>query len=406
MNMRMLAIVAAITAFAPLSMDLYLPGLPDLEADLDASGAAAHATVTACIAGLALGQLVSGLSSPGRKRRPSLLVAMSVWVTVTVLCAFAQNIWVVAGLRVAQGLAAGVSIALARTVIADLDPENLTRHLSRLMVVLASVPILAPVLGGVALAVTDWRGLFLTLAALGLMLTVIVARNLPESRPAVPMEVAGTSGIRGALPLLGSARFLMPATVSGVGFGVLFAYIGVSAFIFRDHFGLSAIGYGIVFAVNAAAMIVGFQMAPLLQRWIGTRRAMLTGASVGAVGALAMLLASVVSPDALIPACALLTVVLWAAGIVVPLASSEAIVASRTRAAATSGVAGAMQFAIGGALGTLPDLLPGRGAVPLAAVGLICLLVCVALVTRTRAIGAPAVEGEEVTAAAIVITES
>ncbi|MFT4246888.1 MAG: MFS transporter, partial [Pseudomonas sp.] len=230
----MLAIIAAITAFAPLSMDLYLPGLPDLQAELSASPEAARATVTGCIAGLALGQLVSGMLRPDRPRKPELLISMSAWVCLTIICACVSSVWVIVGLRVLQGLAAGNSIALARTVMADIDPDNLARNLSRTMLVLAAVPILAPAVGGFVLSFTNWRGLFAMLASVGVVLVVVVALILPESRR---VQVCSDSDSESATTIrsIASARFLIPAVASGLGFGVIFAYVGESAFIFREH---------------------------------------------------------------------------------------------------------------------------------------------------------------------------
>src|SRR5882757_4363935 len=126
MNLRVLVLVALITAFAPLSMDLYLPGLPDLRADLGASDQQAQMTVTLCIVGLALGQFWTSLIPDRFGRRRPLVVGMTGWVIATVLCALAPNITAILALRLCQGLGAGVAIALARTVVADLDPDNLS----------------------------------------------------------------------------------------------------------------------------------------------------------------------------------------------------------------------------------------------------------------------------------------
>src|SRR5882724_11258541 len=181
MNLRVLVLVAMITAFAPLSMDLYLPGLPDLRADLGASDQQAQMTVTLCIVGLALGQFWTSLIPDRFGRRRPLVVGMTGWVIATVLCALAPNITAILALRLCQGLGAGAAIALARTVVADLDPDNLSMHLSRMMLVLSVVPVLAPVIGGVVVSVTNWRGLFGCLAATGSLLLLVMILALPES---------------------------------------------------------------------------------------------------------------------------------------------------------------------------------------------------------------------------------
>jgi DHA1 family bicyclomycin/chloramphenicol resistance-like MFS transporter len=329
--------------------------------------------VTGCIVGLALGQLFTGMVPDRLGRRRPLMVGMGVWVVATVMCALAPSIWLVTGLRVVQGLGAGIAIALARTVIADLDPDRLAEHLSRMMLVLSVVPVLAPAFGGAALALTSWRGLFVIVAVVGLMLLSVVVRYLPESRPRSDVRVKG-GGLGRTLHLARSRAFLLPALVSGTGFGVMFSYIGDSAFVFRDHFGMNPTVYGFMFGANACAMISGFQIGPILKRRWGTRRVLITATVFGMVGGLLMILAGLIAPDSVLPVVLSLMLVLAAAGILVPLATAAAIDAHPDHVGAASGLSGALQFMMGGALGVLPAVLPlGAGALPLAVVCTTCL---------------------------------
>jgi len=374
MNPRVLVLVALITAFAPLSMDLYLPGLPNLRADLGASDQQAQLTVTLCIVGLALGQFSTSLIPDRFGRRRPLAVGMIGWVIATVLCALAPNITVILALRLCQGLGAGAAIALARTVVADMDPDNLSLHLSRMMLILSVVPVLAPVIGGVVVSVTNWRGLFGGLAATGSLLLLVMILALPEShQPGQAQDVSE--------PLFGPVRhlarspaFLLPTVISGTGFGVTFSFVGDSAFVFRGHYGLAPVPYGLIFGLDALAMIVGLQTGPILERRIGTKALLLVATSAGAVGAVAMLVFAVVTPHVVALVVASLMVTLLGGGAVIPVATAAAIDAYPGGVAAASGVCGAFQFLLGGVLGALPTLLPfGDGAGPLAAVCLVCL---------------------------------
>lgn len=374
MSLRVLILAAMITAFAPLSLDLYLPALPELRTELGASEPQARFTLTACIIGLALGQLLVSMIPERFGRRPPLIIGIAFWVLMTLACAFAPTIWAVMAIRLGQGIGAGVAVALARAVVADLDRANLSTHLSRMMLVLSVVPILAPALGGLAMNFTDWRGLFIGLALTGMVLLFLVATILkesyrpqatrPRSNPLFPMYA-----------LMRSRAFLLPALISGASFGVMFAYIGESPFLFRDHFGMEPLPYGLLFGFNATALIVGFQIGPRLERRWGSRASLQAGSAIGAVGATTMFISSIVAPNLAIPVVISLMLVLCGAGILNPVSTAVAIDSHPLEVGAASGVSGALQFFMGGIIGTIPSLLlTNDGAAALALVTLTCLV--------------------------------
>lgn len=252
-----------------------------------------------------------------------------------------------------------------------------------MMLVLSVVPILAPAVGGMAMSFTDWRGLFVGLAFTGCLLFAVVLVSLAESHRPTTATRVGQSPFAPMAQLLQSPRFMLPAVLSGAGFGVMFSYIGESAFLFRDHFGLAPLPYGVLFDVNAAALIVGFQLGPLLERRHGIRRTLLVASSIGAAGALIMILAAQAAPDAVGPVVVALMLVLCGSGILNPVATAAAIDSYPGEVGATSGLSGALQFLMGGTIGTLPALIPfGTGAAALGLVCLACLLL--ALVGATR----------------------
>jgi DHA1 family bicyclomycin/chloramphenicol resistance-like MFS transporter len=366
-------LVAMITAFAPLSMDLYLPGLPDLRSDLGANDQQAQLTVTLCIVGLALGQFGTSLIPDRLGRRRPLFIGMAGWVVATVLCALAPSLAAVLALRVLQGLGAGIAIALARTIVADLDPDNLATHLSRMMLVLSVVPVLAPVLGGAVVSVTNWRGLFGGLAATGTLLLAVMVVALPESHPPGPVSDGPEPLFGHVSHLIRSPGFLLPAVISGFGFGVTFSFIGASAFVFRGHYGLSPVPYGLIFGLDALAMIGGLQAGPILERRIGTKRLLLVATTVGGVGSVAILAAAIAAPHVAALVVAALMLALLGGGAVIPVATAAAIDAYPGEVSAASGLCGSFQFLLGGLLGFLPTLLPfGDGAGPLGGICLLC----------------------------------
>ncbi|MCM0618852.1 MFS transporter [Nocardioides bruguierae] len=313
---------------------------------------------------------------------------MSCWVVATLACAAAPTIAVLTAARVAQGISAGVAIAMARVVISDLDPVNLTRHLSRMMLVLAAVPVLAPTIGGFALMAGGWRFLFVLLAAVGVVFTLVAWRQMPESLH--PDErVRRHSVLARYGELLRNRRFQVPVLGSALGMGIMFAYIGESSFVFRDGYGFGEIQYGLLFGCNAVALIAGFQLSPWLQTRLGDRRLVATAGVVGACSALTMPLSSTLAPGQAAPVVVALMLVLGSAGLIVPVTSARALLAMPEHRTVASGLMGACQFFLGALVGALPAMLDVGG--PAAPLGLTA-AAALAVITVTAARPVPVVE--------------
>lgn len=175
-------ILAALAAVPPLSMDMYLPALPEIAQGLGASATAIQLTLTACLAGMALGQLVVGPMSDRWGRRGPLLVGLLVYIVASAICAFAPTGEVLIAFRLLQGLAGAAGIVIARAVVRDLyDGLEMARFFSSLLLISGCAPIIAPIIGAQVLRFTDWRGIFIALTLIGIALTVLVWRRLPET---------------------------------------------------------------------------------------------------------------------------------------------------------------------------------------------------------------------------------
>ena len=178
----MTIVLGMLSAFGPLSLDTYLPGLPDLQRDFSTSASQAQLTLSACLLGLAAGQLVAGPLSDRFGRHRPLLVGIGLFALMSFLCALAPSIEILIGIRFLQGAAGGSGIVIARATVRDLhEGTAAARFFSRLMLVNGLAPILAPVLGGQLLKVTDWRGVFVVLGFIGIGLFLIAAILLPET---------------------------------------------------------------------------------------------------------------------------------------------------------------------------------------------------------------------------------
>ena len=163
---KLILILGALSAFGPLSMDMYLPGLPSLTRDLGASASTGQLTITGCMLGLAAGQLFTGPLSDALGRRRPLVTALAGFIAASLACAFAPSIWILIVLRFMQGTFGGAGVVIARAVVRDLfRGVAAARVFALLMAVMGVAPVFAPLVGGQVLAITSWRGIFVVLAA-------------------------------------------------------------------------------------------------------------------------------------------------------------------------------------------------------------------------------------------------
>src|SRR6188768_1175466 len=173
-----------LTVFGPISMDLYLPALPALTAELGAVTSVAQLTVTACLIGLAAGQLIAGPLSDRCGRRAILLIGIVAYIATSALCALSPTIELLIAARFVQGLAGGVGIVIAQAAGRDIFTGGaLIRFYGRLTVVGGFAAIVGPLLGGILNTVTDWRGLFVFLAAIGAGILIVTLLVFPETLP-------------------------------------------------------------------------------------------------------------------------------------------------------------------------------------------------------------------------------
>ena len=193
----LIVILGSMVAIGPLSIDMYLPGLPEITRSLDAEAAAVQLTLTAVVAGLALGQLVAGPLSDRIGRRRPLIDRPAQLRGGSLLCALAPSVHALTGLRFLQGLTGGAGIVIGRAVVRDLYSGAAAAKLfSSLMLVTGLAPILAPVIGAQVLKVTAWQGIFVVLAGLALAIVTLAAVALPETLPAEQRDRGGLAGAR------------------------------------------------------------------------------------------------------------------------------------------------------------------------------------------------------------------
>jgi MFS transporter, DHA1 family, multidrug resistance protein len=352
---RVLAL-GGLSAFGPLSLDLYLPGLPRLTTDLRAAEAAGQLSLSMCMIGLALGQLLVGPFTDRVGRRRPLLAGVVVFALSAALCAITPSVELLLLFRLLTGLAGGAGIVIARAMVRDLyDGDMVARVFALLMLVSGTAPVLAPVLGGGLLLVTDWRGVFWVLAAIGAVL-LVAALSQPESLPGPRRRAAGGGALLRVLRgVLRDRTFLVPALVLSLGSCALFSYIAMGSFVLQGAYGLGQQGFAVVFAVNSVGIVLFGRLSAMLVGRVGARRLLRAGVVLALVAAVALLLAVLLSGSvwAVLPPLFLLV---GSLGLVLPNGTALALAGQKQAAGTASALLGLLQFALGAVLPPLASL--------------------------------------------------
>ena len=367
-QLRLIVVLGGLSAFGPLSLDLYLPGLPALARDLGAPASAAQLTLTACLAGLALGQLVAGPLSDRYGRRRPLLTGVALYALTSLLCAAAPTIAVLVVLRFAQGLAGAAGIVIARAVVRDrFEGDAAARLFSSLMLIGGLAPILSPIVGAQLLAVMDWRGIFVVLAGAGLVLLAAGAFALPESLPAARRRRGGLATVaRTVRSLAADPGFTSYALCGGFVLGAMFAYIAGSPFVLQDIYGLTPQAFSLAFAVNGLGIMAA---ASVNRRLVGRLRPatlLRAGVAQSALGGALLLVAVLTGAGGRWGVLAALFLVVSCVGLVGPNTIALALARHGEVAGTASALLGVIQFLIGAVAAPLVGIAGDDTAVPMA----------------------------------------
>ncbi|MXM62802.1 Bcr/CflA family efflux MFS transporter [Streptomyces sp. HUCO-GS316] len=373
-------VLGGLTATPPLAMDMYLPALPEVTRSLHAPAATVQLTLTACLAGMALGQLVVGPMSDRWGRRRPLLAGLAVYVVATALCALAPTVESLVAFRLAQGLAGAAGIVIARAVVRDLyEGMAMARFFSSLMLISGTAPIVAPLIGGQILRVTDWRGVFVVLAGVGVLLAGLVWARLPETLGPADRHAGGVGeALRSMRRLLTDLPFTGYMLAGGFAFAALFAYISASPFVIQEIYGASPQTFSLLFGLNSVGLVVVGQInGKVLVGRVSLDRVLATGLSVVIAAAAVLLLmsAGVFGEVGLAPVAAALFVLMSAMGVTLPNTQALALMRTQHSAGSASALLGTSSFLIGAIASPLVGIAGEHTAVPMAVVQLAAALV-------------------------------
>ncbi|GAA2110400.1 multidrug effflux MFS transporter [Microlunatus panaciterrae] len=383
---QLVLVLGLLSAIGPLTVDMYLPALPELTTQLHATDAQAQTTITGLLIGLGLGQLVIGPLSDAVGRRKPLLMGLAGHGLMSVLCAIAPSITMLTVTRSLQGVAGAAVAVVAMAIVRDLFTGiRAAQLLSRLVLVMGVAPILAPSLGSALLKVTSWHGIFIVLAAAAALLLALAFFALPETLPSWRRRSARpVESLKAYASMFSDKMFVVMVVVAGLMFATIFAYVSGSPFILQHLYGLNPQQFGLAFGGNAFGMIVATQINPVLVQRFGPVK-VLTAAVVGSA---LMALTLVLTTSTGFGGMAGFMVPLWflvaLAGLSFPNAPAIALNRHGEAAGTAAALLGSAQFLIGGLTAPLVGVLDNGTPVPMAGIMLATTGISAVLLLATR----------------------
>ena len=380
----LLALLALLSAFTPLSIDMYLPALPVIAADLGGTAGDIQLTLSAFLIAFGFGQIFYGPAGDRFGRRPVILAGLAAYIVASIGCAFAAEAGHLVLLRLLQGLAACGGVVLARTMVRDLAEKDQAARAMSLMHACSSIaPMLAPLIGGQVLWFFGWRAIFWVLAGIGVLAWTATWLRLPETLRAEyrqPLHLGSVLKRYGEL--VRHRAFMGYALTGAFQFGALFSFLSGSPFVFIERYGVEPRVYGLIFGAQVMFLTVG---------------SLLNARFVPKVGAQRMLRAAVIVPAIVGPVVLVMGIVEASTGaiglwpflplFVLQIASNSfvganAMVMALQRyphmAGTASSLMGVMQFGIGALFGAIVGQAFSGTIVPMTAAmgiaGVLCFL--------------------------------
>ncbi|MGB8897478.1 MAG: multidrug effflux MFS transporter [Pseudolabrys sp.] len=362
------ALLAALSAIGPLTTDMYLPSLPDIARQLDASTAQVQLTISAYLIGFAVGQIFYGPVSDRRGRKPVLVAAIALYCVASLACALSRSIEMLIVARAFQALGGAGGIVLTRAVVRDIySGARAGRELSLIGLVMALAPVLAPIAGGLVQTGFGWRATFLTLVIVGLLGGVIVLLLLPETlnaRAAEPLSMR--SIFRSYRMVARNPSYLAYLGIASASYAGLFAWISGAAFVLQNLYGLTPFDFGVAFALGSIGYMTGSALAARMVVKVGLDGMLGIGGCACAAGGLGMVVAVAFGLTSFLSLVLPVAVYLAGLGMVLPQGIAGAMTPFPERAGAASSLFGFVQQSAAALCGAAVGWFLGQSAWPLA----------------------------------------
>ncbi|HRK43171.1 MAG TPA: multidrug effflux MFS transporter [Gemmobacter sp.] len=392
--LRPALVLGLLSAVGPFAIDMYLPAMPEIGADLGAGIPAMQGTIISYFIAFGLAQLIYGPWADQAGRKVPLYAGLMIFLLGTVICTFAPNTEALLAGRFVQGLGGAAVMVVPRAVIRDLSTgHEATRMMAAIMMVISVSPFLAPLVGAGLMAVAGWRAIFgalviATFASL-LMTRFLLEETLPrESRQ--PMSLKAT--LAGARHLLSHKGFMALTFLGGFGMASFFVFLASASFVYAQDFGLNPTQFSLAFALNALGFFSASQVAARLGLRFGAQKVMVWATCGFAAFAIGLFGIALMGGATLWVTVAGLFLANACLGLVIPTAMVMALEEHGPIAGLASSLGGTMQMLAGGVMIAAASpffdgsVTPMLGAIALCA-GLALVLALV--VARLPAVQAP-----------------
>lgn len=368
----MAAVLGFLAAMGPLCTDLYLPALPGMAAELSSSASQMQLSITACLLGLSLGQIVLGPLSDARGRKLPLLFSLVVFILASFLCSRASGVGELVALRFIQGLAGSGGVVLSRAIACDLfRGTELTKFFSLLMLINGVAPIFGPVIGGQIMNFFEWPAIFLFLMLCGVAQFSLVFFGCPETLPREKRVQGGMSqSLRAMFRLFGNRVFLAYMLIQGFVMAGFFGYISASPFVLQNLYGLSAQQYALCFGINGFGIMIFAQITGRLCTAYGDRNLLFAGVVLSLVASVCVAVVALLHLPVGFMIAALFVFV-SCIGITTTTSFSLAIASQQGGAGSASGLLGVTSFVFGAFASPLVGLGGSSTAVPMAVMAVV-----------------------------------
>lgn len=355
----MVFVLGALSATAPIAIDLYLPAFPAMAEALGSPESRIQLTLTSMMIGMGLGQAFIGPLSDRIGRRKPLLIGMMVFTVTSLVCTIAQSADLLIAMRFLQGLSGAAGVVVARAVIRDhFAGDDMTRFTAKMMFVTMLAPMLGPIVGAQLIRFGPWQTVFVFMAALSVLTTFLVWKFLPESLPAQERRAMGGREFAASLwTLVRDARFIAPTLVVIMNFSMLFTYVSTFSFISQNELGASAGFYSLLFALGTLALLAGNQTNMLMIDRSESHQRMIVGMAISLLGVAWIAGVQFAGAENLWTVPAGIVLMMFGCGVVFPNAGAAAMSSQPPQIAGTaSAFMGSLQMGAGGAMPALATI--------------------------------------------------
>lgn len=372
-SLYILLLVGIVSALGPFVTDFYLPALPALGTYFNTPASMVQLTLTVSMIGLAIGQLFIGPLSDRYGRKYPLMASLALFIASTIACLLSSGIGEFLVCRLLQGIAGAGGVVISKSIATDLyEGKRLARFFSMLSSVQGLAPICAPVLGGMLLMVTDWRGIFWTLLVIGVLL--LIAVSYFNETLLIRSQGNMSSAFKAYMPVMRNRCFMRYVLVQSMAMGVMFTYIAASPFIFQQHYGLSPLAYSLCFGVNALGIMGG---SLLIIRFRKVETAIRTGVSGFLLMSVIVAILLTTNFSVYIVEAGLFILLVFL-GMILPTSTTLALEPVRENSGNASAILGFLTFFVGGVCSPLAGL--GNMLVSTSIIIVVC-AVCTFLLT-------------------------